>query len=70
MEKTFRKPAEDTYPQKIFAHQLITVDDLFQFKKELFQQLLAALKSRSNNYQRACLKLWLFVKEETGRALV
>ena len=49
MEKTFRKPAEDTYRQKIVAHQLITVDDLFQFKKELVQELLTALKSQSNS---------------------
>jgi hypothetical protein len=48
MERTFRKPAEDNYPQKIFAHRLITVDDLFQFKKELVQELLTALKSQSN----------------------
>ncbi len=44
MEKTFRKPAEDTYPQKIFAHQLITVDDLQQFKKQLLEELFTALK--------------------------
>jgi hypothetical protein len=44
MEKTFGKPAEDTYPQKVFVHQLITVDDLFQFKKELVQELLTAFK--------------------------
>ena len=48
MEKTFRKPAEDHYPQKIFAHQLITVDDLFEFKKELVQELLKALQIHSN----------------------
>jgi len=48
MERTFRKPAEDTYPQKIFAHQLITVDDLLRFKKELVQELLTALKPQAN----------------------
>ena len=56
MERTFRKPAEDTYPQKIFAHQLITVDDLFQFKKELVQELLTALKSQSNSTPKKWMK--------------
>src|SRR3954453_7536670 len=56
MEKTFRKPAEDTYPQKIFVHQLITVDDLFQFKKELVQELLTALKSQSNSTPKKWIK--------------
>jgi hypothetical protein len=32
-------------PQKIFAHQLITVDDLVQFKKQLVEELLIALRS-------------------------
>jgi hypothetical protein len=56
MERTFRKPTEDTYPKKIFAHQLITVDDLFQFKKELVQELLTALKSQSNSTQKKWMK--------------
>ena len=46
MERTFRKPAEDMYPQKIFANQLITVDDLLQFKKQLLDELLTAFKSQ------------------------
>ena len=56
MERTFRKPAEDTYPQKIFAHQLITVDDLLQFKKELVQELLTALKSQPNSTPKKWMK--------------
>ena len=56
MERTFRNPAEDRYPQKIFAHQLITVDDLFQFKKELVQELLTALKSQSNSTPKKWMK--------------
>jgi len=56
MEKTFRKPAEDSYPQKIFAHQLITVDDLFQFKKELVQELLTALKAQANSTPKKWMK--------------
>jgi hypothetical protein len=56
MERTFRKPAEDSYPQKIFAHQLITVDDLFQFKKELVQEILTALKSQSSSTPKKWMK--------------
>jgi hypothetical protein len=48
MEKIFRKQAEDQYPQKISAHQLITVDDLVEFKKELVQELLKALQTHPN----------------------
>ena len=47
MVRTFRKPGEDIYPQKIFANQLITVDDLMQFKKQLLEELLTALKSQN-----------------------
>ena len=57
--KNIQKPAEDTYPQKIFSHQLITVDDLFQFKKELVQELLTALKAQSN----ASPKKWMKAHE-------
>ena len=45
MENTFRKTMEDLYPKKIFANQLITVDDLHEFKKQLVDELLVALKS-------------------------
>jgi hypothetical protein len=31
MEQVFRKSDKDRYPQKVFANQLITVDDLLQF---------------------------------------
>ena len=56
MERTFRKPAEDMYPHKIFANQLITVDDLLQFKKQLLEELLTALKSQINIVQKKWLK--------------
>lgn len=46
MERTFRKPAEDIYPQKIFANRLITVDDFSQFKKQLLDELLIVFKSQ------------------------
>ena len=56
MKRTFSIPAEDSYPQKIFAHHLITVDDLLQFKKELVQELLTALRSQSTSTPKKWLK--------------
>jgi hypothetical protein len=44
MERGFRKSAEETYPQKIFAHKLITFDDLQEFKKQLLEELLSATR--------------------------
>ena len=44
MEKLLNGKSQDIYPKKIFANQLITVDDLFQFKKELLEDLVVALK--------------------------
>ena len=56
MERTFRKAAEDIYPQNVFANQLITVDDLLQFKKQLLEELLSALKSQLNSVPKKWLK--------------
>ncbi len=56
MEKTFRKNVEETYPQKIFASQLITIDDLLQFKKQLIVELIAELKSQINIVPKKWLK--------------
>lgn len=56
MEQTFKKNGQDIYPQKIFAHQLITVDDLLQFKKQLLEELLAALKSQAGTLPRKWMK--------------
>ena len=56
MERTFRKNGEDIYPQKIFASQLITVDDLLQFKKQLLVELIAELKSQINIVPKKWLK--------------
>jgi glutaredoxin len=56
MERTFKKTAEDTYPQKIFAHQLITIDDLEQFKKQLLDELLLALKKQAGVLPKKWLK--------------
>ena len=56
MERTFRKLQEDIYPKKIFANQLITIDDLLHFKKQLIEELLAALKSQINIVPKKWLK--------------
>ena len=56
MERAFRKTVEDSYPQKIFAHQLITVDDLQHFKKQLLEELLLALKSTTGVTTKKWLK--------------
>ncbi|MEO6637392.1 MAG: helix-turn-helix domain-containing protein [Ginsengibacter sp.] len=56
MERTFRKNGEDIYPQKIFASQLITIDDLHQFKKQLLVELIAELKSQINIVPKKWLK--------------
>ncbi len=56
MERTFRKPSEDIYPQKIFANQLITVDDLLQFKKQLLDELLTALKVQTGVLPKKWMK--------------
>jgi hypothetical protein len=45
MEQTFKKKSpEDCCPPKIFAHQLATVDDLFQVKNQLLQELQTILQ--------------------------
>jgi len=44
------------FPRKIFANQLITVDDLLQFKKQLVEELLTALKSQLNTIPKKWLK--------------
>src|ERR1700712_4090914 len=56
MERAFRKTAEDCYPKKIFANQLITVDDLQQFKKQLLEELLVALKPTTSVTTKKWLK--------------
>ena len=55
MERTIRKMDQDQYPQKIFANQLITVDDLLHFNKQLLDELLAAFKTQSGTV----LKKWM-----------
>lgn len=52
IERTLRKSGEELYPQKIDAHQLITIDDLQQFKKQLLDELLIALKPQIGAVQK------------------
>ena len=56
MEKTFRNTSSDAYPQKIFASQLITVEDLQQFKRQLLTELVAELKTQINIVPKKWLK--------------
>ena len=56
MERTIREFNGDVYPKKIYASQLITVDDLLQFKKQLLIELVAELKSQINIVPKKWLK--------------
>ena len=56
MDRAFKKSAEETYPQKIFAHQLITFDDLQEFKKQLLEELLKAIKPATSITTKKWLK--------------
>jgi hypothetical protein len=46
MESIFKRTEDEIYPRKILANQLITVEDLQQFKKHLVEELLIALRSQ------------------------
>lgn len=48
MQSIFKKAEEDAYPRKIFAQQLITIDDLQQFRKQLLEEMLIAIKSQAS----------------------
>lgn len=56
MEPILRKTDPDRYPQKIFANQLITVDDLLEFKKQLLDELLIAFRSQSGTVSKRWMK--------------
>lgn len=47
MERTFKKSEEGVYPQRIYANQLITVDDLQEFRKQLLEELLLVFKKQT-----------------------
>ena len=56
MEQIFRKSDQDRYPKKIFANQLITVDDLLQFKRQLLDELLVAFRSHAPTISKRWMK--------------
>ena len=47
---------EDVYPQKVFAHQLITMDDLTQFKNQLLEELIALIKAQTGIIPKKWMK--------------
>src|SRR3954464_13246951 len=51
MEKVFKQTNQEStqqYPIKILANQLITIDDLQQFKEQLFKELESLLKPHAS----------------------
>src|ERR1044072_8326590 len=51
MEKTLKRqilPEENFAAQRMYAHQLITVNDLTQFKKQLIDELALLLKTQTS----------------------
>lgn len=56
MEKVFNKAVERGSSQAVYANQLLTVQDLFLFKKQLLDELLAVLKNQNNNPAKKWLK--------------
>ena len=56
MEQIFRRSDQDRYPQKVFANQLITVDDLLQFKRQLLDELLLAFRSQAPTVPKRWMK--------------
>jgi hypothetical protein len=56
MEQVLRKSDQDRYPQKVFANQLITVDDLLQFKRQLLDELLIAFRSQAPTVTKKWMK--------------
>src|SRR4051794_18236849 len=59
MEKTLRKQnhvEENFAVQRMYAHQLITVNDLAQFKKQLIDELVSVLKSQISSPTKKWMK--------------
>jgi len=55
MEK-FKMTEERSYPQKIYASQLVTIDDLRDLEKRIVQTLLIALKLPANTAPKKWMK--------------
>jgi hypothetical protein len=56
MEKIFNKREEKFSSERMYAHQLLTVADLNEFKNQLIEDLLTALRSQTNQPQKKWLK--------------
>ena len=56
MGKVLNNPAMEDYPRRIFANQLITLDDLYQFQTDFFEKLNLALKPLNIIPQKKWLK--------------
>ncbi|SRR6266498_1087535 len=56
MEKIFNKREEKFSSERMYAHQLITIANLREFKNQLIEELLTALKSQNSQVQKKWLK--------------
>jgi hypothetical protein len=56
MERIFSKREEKFSSERMYAHQLITIADLREFKNQLIEELLTALKSQNSHVQKKWLK--------------
>lgn len=56
MENKFNVLSPENYPQKIFANQLVTIEDLSHFKTQLLEELLIALKSQTSIVPKKWMK--------------
>lgn len=56
MENKFNVVSPENYSQKIFANQLVTIEDLLHFKTQLLEELLIALKSQTSIVSKKWMK--------------
>ena len=56
MEKILNKREEKFSSERMYAHQLITIADLREFKNQLIEELVTALKSQNSQGQKKWLK--------------
>ena len=54
--KQFNLTEERSYPQKIYASQLVTTDDLYELQKRIVEELLSALKIPLQSVNKKWLK--------------
>ena len=52
MEKILNKREEKFSSERMYAHQLITITDSREFKYELIEELVTALKSQNSPRQK------------------